>query len=340
MKYLTSLLLCLLLTACQSSNRPELHIFMWSNYIKPEIIAKFEERYQCKVILDTYDSNEAMYAKLKLGATGYDLIFPSHYIFNLMVQQDMIQSLDFSKLQNYQDIDPLYLKRIPQKAIPYGVPYMISMTGIAYRSDRITSPELSWKVFGMKAYKGRMTMLNDIREALGAALKSLNYSINTQQQSEIEAAADVLINWKNYLAKFESEQYKNGLASAEYLLVQGYNGDILQIMQENPNIGFFYPEEGTLMSMDYLCIPKKAPNEDLAHKFINFLLEGEIAAENISHTFFLSPNLKAYPLLPQQLRENKALFPTADILSKSEMIDDVGSAYTYYVKAWNRVKSN
>jgi spermidine/putrescine transport system substrate-binding protein len=216
---------------------------------------------------------------------------------------------------------------------------MMSMTGIAYRNDRIDHPQHSWGIFDTAKFKGRMTMLNDIRETLGAALKHLGYSLNTKSKKEIEAAADLIISWKRNLAKFESEQYKNGIASAEYLVVQGYNGDILQIIQENPNISFFYPEEGTPMSMDYLCIPKKAPNSSLAHQFINFLLEGQIAAENISHTFFLSPNVNAYSHLSPELKDNQVLFPPSEILKESEMIDDVGTAYVYYVKAWNRIKA-
>ena len=256
-----------------------------------------------------------------------------------MIEQEMIEPIDFTKIPNYKFIDPLYLNLIPSKAMPYGVPYMVSMSGIAYRSDRIPQPEHSWGIFAKKEFKGRMTMLNDIRETLGAALKFLGYSINTRNEKEIDEAAGLLISWKHNLAKFESEQYKNGIASAEYLLVQGYNGDILQIMQENPLIGFFYPEEGTLMLMDYLCIPNDAPNSPLAHQFINFLLEGEIAAENISHTFFLSPNIQAYSRLSPELKENQVLFPPAEMLKQSEMIDYVGDAYMYYVKAWNRVKS-
>jgi spermidine/putrescine transport system substrate-binding protein len=327
------------LIGCQSSNLPELHVFMWSHYIKPEIIVNFEQKYRCRVILDTYDSNEAMYAKLKLGAEGYDLIFPSSYFFELMTQQKMIQPIDFETIPNYKSIDPAYLKRTPKHALAYGIPYLMSITGIAYRTDRISHPDPTWGIFAKKEYKGRMTLLNDLREAIGAALIYLGYSLNTTHRKEIDEAADLLIAWKKNLAKFESEQYKNGIASAEYLFVQGYSGDILQIMQENPNIGFFYPKQGTIMSMDYLAIPQGTQNPKLAHEFINYLLEGEIAAENVAFTFFLSPNLAAYSHLTPELRENPILFPAPEILQKSEMINNVGEAYTYYIKAWERIKA-
>ncbi len=336
---LSFFLFFLVLTGCQSQSRPELHVFIWSNYIQPEAIEEFEQRHQCRIVIDTYDSNEAMYAKLKLGATGYDIISPSNYFISMMITQGMVQPLDFQKIPNATSLDPAYLKRVPKDTLPYGIPFMSGFTGIAYRKDRIPHPEHSWGIFAKKEYRGRMTLLNDLREALGAALKYLGYSPNTPDPKEINAAADVLIAWKKNIAKFESDQYKNGIASAEYLVTQGYSGDVLQIMQENESVGFFYPKEGTFMSMDYLAIPKGAPHNDLAHAFINFLLEGKIAAQDISTIYFLSPNLAAYPLLSQELRDNPILFPSEHTLQQIEMIQDVGPAYPLYLKAWEKVKA-
>lgn len=182
-------------------------------------------------------------------------------------------------------------------------------------------------------------MLNDIREALGAALRFLGFSINTRNEVEVKKASDLLISWKRNLAKFESEQYKHGIASAEYLIVQGYSGDILQVMQENENVAFLYPDEGTMMSIDYLAIPANAPNPALAHAFINFLLKGEIAAENIEYTYYLSPNLNAYEHLEPALRQNPVLFPSEEVLKKAEVIRNLEDGYAIYIKAWERVKA-
>jgi spermidine/putrescine transport system substrate-binding protein len=334
-------LLLLFITGCQSSSdRNELRVFMWSSYIKPDIIKQFEQKYNCEVMLDTYDTNEAMYAKLKLGANDYDIIFPSNYFFDILNHQKMLQPINFAEILNYKNLDPTYHRFTNSSFAPYGVIYMISPTGIAYRTDRIPHLEASWGVFGLSKYKGRMTLLNDLREALGAALRELGYSVNTIDEQQIKEAADLLISWKKNLAKFESEQYKNGIASAEYLIVQGYAGDIFQIMQENPNIDFLYPDEGALLSIDYLAIPKDAPNPKLAHKFINFLLEGEIAAENMGFTFFLSPNIAAYKHLSPELRNNPVLFPPKEVLDKIELIENVDSAYPLYIKAWEEVKSS
>jgi spermidine/putrescine transport system substrate-binding protein len=339
-KFLLNILfLSLILTGCQSSPLPELHVFMWSDYIKPGIIKKFEKEHHCTVVVDTYDSNEAMYAKLKLGSAGYDLIFPSNYFFDILNQQNMLQTIDFDVIPNYKNLDPAYSKFTKPSMAAFGVPYMVSLTGIAYRTDRISNLNPSWGVFALPQYHGRITMLNDIREAIGAGLRYLGYSTNTQNANEITEASQLLIQWKKNLAKFESEQYKNGIASAEYLVVQGYNGDVLQIMQENPNVAFVYPEEGTMMSIDYLAIPRQAPNAKLAHAFINFLLEENSAAENMAFTFFLSPNSAAYEKLEPKLRQNPLLFPPKEVLNKVELIKNLDQAYPLYIKAWERIKS-
>src|SRR5262249_41315816 len=157
----------------------------------------------------------------------------------------------------------------------------------------------------------RMTLLNEVREALGAALLYKGHSVNTTNPSEIDEATEIVIEWKQNLAKFESEQYKNGLASAEFLVSQGYSGDIAQVQVETPEIAFDIPKEGALLSADYLVIPKDAKQVALAYAFINFLLEPHIAAQNIEFTRYLSPNTGAYLLLPQELRDNTILFPPA-----------------------------
>lgn len=341
MKFLLKpLLLCLiLLSACQSSSEPELHVLIWSDYIKPELVEKFSQRFHCRVVADTYDSNESMYAKLKLGAGRYDLIFPSNYFLDIMSRQDMLQPINPALIPNIKNLDQQYVKLVDSHLLTFGIPYMVSSAGIAYRADKVAPFEPSWRIFGESKYKGRMTMLNDLRETIGAALKFLGYSANTLDPKEIDQAAQVLIGWKKNLAKFESEQYKAGIASAEYLIINGYNGDILQVIKENPHVNFVYPKEGITLSMDLLVVPKDAPNTELAYAFMNFLLEPDIAAENIAFTLFLSPNQPAYKMLPKELQENKILFLPQEVLDKAEMIQYLGEDGLIYNKAWDKIKA-
>lgn len=328
--------LLLILSSCASSG-PELHVYSWGDFLNPEIVERFEREYQCKVIVDTYDSNEAMYAKLKAGASGYDIIFPTGYILEIMEDQNMVLQLDFNQIPNHTYIDRDYLKLIQAKDYSSGVPYAVTFSGIAYRMDKTENIPASWGVFSLDKLRGRMTMLNDIREALGAALKFHGYSINTTDEQELAIAVDQLVAWKKNLAKFESEQYKNGIASAEYLVVQGYSGDIMQIMREDEDVGFLLPQEGSIFSCDYVAIPKEAPEAELAHAFINFLLLPDVAAANMQFTFYRSPNTGAYAFL-NDLQSNPALFPPEDFLKKSEVILNLGEKIILYNRAWDQVK--
>lgn len=343
-KYLAVLTLLVVglwtMTACNSSSEPELHVLIWSDYIKPDLIEKFRQEYKCRVIVDTYDSNESMYAKLKLGAGGYDLIFPSNYFMDIMSQQDMLQKIDTSLVPNIKNLDPEYVKRVDPALMQFGIPYMVSSAGIAYRTDKVESFEPSWGVFGRSEYKGRMTMLNDVRETVGAALNYLGYSANTTNPAEIEEATQVLISWKKNLAKFDSEQYKPGIASAEYLIINGYNGDTLQVIKEHPEITFVYPKEGVTIVMDFMVLPKDAPNKEMAYKFMNFLLDADVTAENMEFTFFFSPNKAAYAKLPKELRDNQILFLPPQVLEKAELIRYLGEEGIMYNKAWDKIKAS
>lgn len=331
--------LSLLLVGCGPSE-PELHVYTWADYIKTDLILQFEREYHCHVVIDTFDSNEAMYAKLKAGAVGYDVIFPTNYMVEIMQDQGMLHPIDSALVPNLKYIDTSDFPPSSQIDFAIGVPYTLNYTGVAYRKDKVLDIEQSWAIFGRKDLRGRMTMLNDPRDALGAALVYLGYSPNSIDKEQINKAADVLIAWKKNLAKFESEQYKNGIASAEYLVVQGYNGDILQVIEENDNVAFFLPKEGTLIACDYMVIPDHAVHIDLAHAFINFLCEPSVAAANIQATFYSSPNRGAYLLLDDKLRNNPALFPPKEILQKSELVTNIGIYITEYIKAWDRVKAS
>lgn len=327
------------LFSCRDNSVPILHVFIWSSYIKPELLKEFEKKYNCRVFIDTYDSNESMYAKIKLGASGYDILVPSNYYLTIMKQQDMLQTLDHKQIQNLHLLDPLYIAKIGADSLKVGVPYMVSTTGISYREDKVSNFEPSWGIFSRSDMRGRMTMLNEVREALGAALLYKGYSINSINPAEIAEATDVIIEWKQNLAKFESEQYKNGLASAEFLVSQAYSGDAAQIEIETPEIAFAYPVEGGALSADCLVIPKDAKQIALAYAFINFLLEPRIAAENIIYTRYLAPNTGAYELLPEKLRQNKILFPTREQLEKLEVIQYLGKDSHLYNQAWDKIKT-
>ncbi len=331
-------LLALAAVGCGRKEKAVLHVYTWADYVKPELVQRFEQENNCQVVIDTFDSNEAMYAKIKAGATGYDLLFPSSYMVKLMNDQGMLQPLDHAQLPNLSHLDPDYLKVALDPKMEHSVPYMLTYTGIAYLESRVPNPEASWAMFDREDLKGRVTMLDDMRETIGAALKFLGYSLNTSDDKQLEEAKEVVLRWRKNLAKFENEQYKSGIASSEFLLVHGYSGDILQVQEENEDIVFVLPKEGFSISCDDMVIPKEAKQAALAHAFINFLHDPAVAAENSEFIYYLCPNKDCYELLPEEMREDPAVFPPAEIRAKGEVIADLGEVQAKYVKIWDQIK--
>jgi len=327
-----------LLSGCGRAGKT-LHVYTWADYIKPELVARFEAQQGCRVVIDTFDSNESMYAKLKAGATGYDIVFPSSYMVKIMHAQGMLQPLRPEWLPNLRHVDRDYLKLAMDPAMEHSVPYMLTYTGIACLKSKVAGFEPSWAMFERADLKSRMTMLNDMRETIGAALKFLGYSLNTVNDAELAAARDVVLRWKQNLAKFENEQYKTGLASGEFFLVHGYSGDIMQVKAENEDIVFALPREGYSISCDDMVILRQAREVELAHAFINFLHDPEVAAENTEFIQYLCPNAASYEKLSAEIRSNPSIFPPPEIRAKGEVIADLGADNAKYVKVWDEIKA-
>ncbi len=328
----------LLLAGC-GGKKPVLNIYNWADYVDEDKLAEFAEEFGCRVVVDTFDSNESMYAKLKAGAAGYDVIFPSSYMAAVMYEQGMLLPLDHTKLLNIKNLDPAFGAMLLDKKQVYSVPYCFSYTGIGYRNDRLEQPPTSWDIFADAALAGRTTLLNDIRETIGAALIKLGYPLNSTDEKQIEEAADLVIQWKKNIAKFDSEQYKTGIDSGEFTVVQGYSSDILMVAAENENISIAFPEEGMVACFDDMVIPASCDNPELAYAFINFMCRPETAAANMEWNYGRIPNLPAYELIDAEIRENEAIFLSEDVLAKCRMIEDVGEAISLYSKAWDRIKA-
>lgn len=335
---LLGLLCAVMLSGC-SDSRPVLNIYNWADYMNPDVLKKFEKQYSCRVVLDTFDSNEAMYAKLKAGAQGYDIIFPTSYMVGIMKEQGMLQPLKHDLIPNMKNVDRKYLALTRDPQMEYSVPYMISITGIGYNKARLGELPPTWELFGKPEIARRCTLLNDMRESIGAALKGLGYSLNTTSEKELAEAQKVLIAWKRNIAKFEVEEALRGLSSAEFLLVHAYNGDILQAMDENRDLAFLVPKEGTSIASDDMVIPANADQVELAHAFINFIHDPANSAENMEFVSYLSPNTEAQKLVSEEFRNNPAIFIDPAVIAKSEVIRDLGADNDKYTRVWDAVKA-
>lgn len=333
------------LAACKKSGTGEdggtrtLTVFTWADYLSDDAKESFEKAHNCRIVIDTFDSNESMLAKLESGATGYDILVPSSYAVQALKRRGMLQPLDHAKLPNIKHIDTDYLSKALDPRMELSVPYMMAPTCLAYLASKVADPEESWALLGRSNLKGRVTLLDDMREVLGAALKFLGHSLNSTDPAELAAARDVAIGWKANIAKFENEQYKSGLASGEFHLVQGYAGDLIQASDENDDIRIFIPKEGASFPCDDLCIPKDAKEPDLAHKFIDHLSSPDVAAENMEWIGYRAPNKGAYPILSEDFRGSPVLFPPAELFAKCEPIADLGDKLPLWTAEWDKVKS-
>ncbi|MBL9177066.1 MAG: spermidine/putrescine ABC transporter substrate-binding protein [Verrucomicrobiaceae bacterium] len=329
-------LIALLATAVRAGT---LHIYTWADYVSPDVVGKFEKQHGCKVVIDTFDSNESMFAKFKAGAAGYDLVFPTAYMIQVMHAQGMLRNLDHTKLPNLKNIDSAVLAKVKDQTMAHSVPYTFAYAAIAVRKDKIKEAEASWTMFGRPALAGRVTLLDDMRESIGAALKSLGHSINTRDEAQLAAARDVLIRWKRNIARFDNEGYKAGIDSAEFHLVHGYSGDLFQVQMENPKVEILIPREGVTIGCDEMVIPMTAKQAGLAHAFINFLLDPGIAAENMEWTGYYCPNKPALAKVSADFLQNPAITIPAELQARCEVIEDLGPDLAKYTKVWDEVKA-
>lgn len=339
MKLLTTLLLSLFLTASLQAAGETLHVYIWADYIKPELIERFEQKHGCQVVVDTFDSNESMYAKVRAGAAGYDILVPSSYMVGLLWQQGLIRELDRGQIPNAVNVDPEVLAKLEDAAMSHSVPYATSYGVLAYRKDRLKSLPASWSALEAAEVRRRACVLNDMRETMGAALCSLGYSANSRDERQLLRAGEVVKRWKKAVAKFDNEQYKSAIDSGEFVLVHGYSGDLFQVVEENDQVGILLPEEGVVMACDEFVIPRSARQPALAHAFINFLLDGVVAAENMEWTGYVCPNKDAMARVSREFLANPAVAIPEGVRAKSEVIRDLGKDLPKYTKIWDEIKA-
>lgn len=323
-----------------SPERPVLRIYTWADYVKPELIQRFEQENHCTVAIDTFDSNETMYDQLTAREKGpYDLLFPSSYMVKILRGQGLLQRLNHEWIPNLRNIDPNYLAMGFDPKMRHSVPYAMSITCLGYLGSQVKEFTPSWAMLDRPDIQGRMTMLDDYRETIGAALKFLGYSLNSTNDAELAAAKDVVLRWKKNAAGFENETYKSDLAEGKYVLTHGYGGDLMLARSENPDIQIAVPQEGAAMSFDDMVIPANAPQAKLAHQFINFILDPHVAAELTEYIYFLCPNEVSYQYLSAETRANPLLLPPPDVAEKLEMLADLGESIGKYEKLWEEISA-
>jgi len=308
----------------------------------PESVLKdFTKETGIKVKYSTYDSNEAMYAKVKTaGNSGYDIIVPSTYFVNKMSKEGLLEKIDKSKLSNYKNLDPKLLSKSFDPNNDYSIPYLWGTTGISYNSSLVKENINSWKNLWNNEYKNSILLNDDMREVFGMALKILGYSANSTNPKEIEEAYNKLKELLPNVKMFYSESQKQVYLNEEVKLGMNFNGEGFMANEENENIKYIYPKEGALVWVDSLVIPKGAKNLENAHKFINFLLKPEVAKVISEEIGYATPNAKTLELLDEKTKNNRIIYPNEEDLKNSEFQMDVDEVLPVYEKYWEMLKTS
>jgi spermidine/putrescine transport system substrate-binding protein len=317
------------------------YFFNWSEYIPEDVLEQFTEETGIKVVYTTYDSNEALYAKLKLmDSGGYDLVVPSTYFVSKMSKEGMLYELDHSRLPNMSNLDPALMNRSYDPGNRYSIPYLWGSTGLGINTSVVDPAKVtSWADLWKPEFKGQVLLHNDVREVFDVALKVAGRPVNSTDPADIKKAYEKLTELLPNVRLFNSDSPKVPYLSGEVAVGMIWNGEAWSANEEDPAIRYVYPREGAILWADNLAIPAKAKNVGNAHTLLNFLLRPDVAKAIAEEVGYATPNIKALSLLDDELRQNRMVYPSAGDLRNAEFQTDIGEAVTIYNEYWEKLKT-
>ncbi len=320
----------------------ELHLYIWTEYMDPEIITDFEEMYDCTVVIDYYESNEEMLAKLQAGGVSqYDLVVPSDYIMVSLIELGLLQPMDKSVVTNVSNLSDNFISPPFDEGNVYSAAYQWGTVGMVFDKTSV-SDYSSWAAIFENPDDVPFVLMDSEREQIGIVLAYLGYDINTLDKDELMEAADVLIKAKKNpgFQGFEANVGgRNKLMADTVEIAMAYNGDGMIAVDESPDFGFIVPKEGTVIWMDSLCIPAEAPNPTLANKFIQFILDPEVGARLSNYIYFATPNAASLQMIDPEALENPAIYPDEETQKKLQYIQDLGKNNQIYSELWQMIKT-
>lgn len=319
-----------------------LYILNWGDYIDEELLTEFTEETGIKVKYVTMANNEEMLVKLQASDCRFDVCFPSDYIIEKLIADDLLHEINKDNIPNMVNIDERFLDLAFDPDNKYSVPYMWGTVGILYNTTMVNEPVTSWDVLWDEKYADQILMYDSIRDSMGVALLKLGYSLNTRSEAEIEAAAEALIEQRPLVHAYLGDNIKESMINGEAALAVVYSGDAMWCMDEeegNPDLAFAMPEKSNLW-FDNIVIPKTSKNKEAAEKFINFLCDAEVAKRNTEYIGYSTPNKAALELLDESYINNPTYNPSAELIANYELFSDLGDFVSVYNKHWERVKAN
>ena len=331
-------------TGCEGTT---INVFNWGEYISDtyadglvDVNTEFELLTGIKVNYVTYESNEDMYPKIKNGGASYDIIIPSDYMIERMIAEDMLMEIDVSKLPNYKYISEEYRNMYYDPDNKFSVPYNVGMVGLIYNKKMVEEKPTSWKALWDEKYAGKILMIDNPRDAFAVAQKILGYSLNSTDEKELADVAQLLVEQKPLLQGYVMDEIFNKMESGEAAMVPYYVGDYVLMKDVNPDLDFVYPEEGVNVFVDAICIPESAQNYEAALKYINFLLDPEIALSNALYIGYATPNtgVLEHPDYAE-MRNNKYLYPSKDDMPDVEYFRNLPQeTLLMFSDLWNQIR--
>ncbi len=331
----------------KGSEGTTINVFNWGEYISDSyedgllnVNAEFQKLTGIKVNYVTYESNEDMYPKIKNGGASYDIIIPSDYMIERMIDEDMLLKLDVNSLPNYKYISEDYKGMYYDQKNQYSVPYNVGMVGLIYNSKMVEEPLTSWTDMWDERYAGKILMIDNPRDAFAIPQKILGYSLNSTDEKELSDVAQMLIEQKPLLQGYVMDEVFNKMESGEAAMVPYYVGDYILMKEVNPDLAFVYPKEGVNIFVDAICIPKCAQNYDAAIKYINFLLDPEVAYSNAIYIGYATPNTAVLEMDKYaDMRNNEYLYPSKENMPKTEYFRNLPQeSLTMLSELWNEIR--
>ncbi len=327
-------------TASAAENR--LNIFNWSEYIDPAVITDFEKRFSCKITMDLYDDAEKMLAKIQAGGlSSYDIVVPPDYMVPTMMKLGLLNPLRKKNIPNFKHLNPKFINREFDRGNRYSVPYMWGTLGILVRPEPGFEITESWGlIFDPNRQPKRFVLIDSLRDCIGATLKHQGQSMNTTNIAHLKNAMNLLSETKS-----RSRGFSTSLAGANQIRARTvtaaivYNGDASLAIADDPTLRYVLPKEGTEIWVDNFAITAKAPNRDMAEKFINFILDPVVNARIANFLLYATPNLSAEKYIAPDNFKNPAIYPSKEMMPKLEFLQDLGAASRLYDEVWTRVKS-
>ena len=303
-----------------SSTKNTLYVYNWGDYISPEVVKHFEDETGIKVVMETFDSNEAMITKIKQKSTDFDICVPSEYAVEMMRDQGLLKKLDHSKIEGLENIDPRFLDREYDPGNEYSIPYFWGTFGIVYDKSKYNEKDFkSWKNLWDDKFKGEILAFDGARETLGIGLLAKNMSLNTTDEDTLIKTRDELRPFMGNIKAILADEIRMYMSQGEASVGLTFNGDASIAIESNDKLGYAIPEEGSNIWFDNLVIPETSKNTEGAYAFISFLNRAEEAATNADYIWYATVNKKAMDLIDDEARDDKTLYPDEDVVKKLEV---------------------